>query len=115
MYMAIPRGGELPPEYNSKDYCLKLKKNIYGQKQAGRVWLKHLESGLPDIGFEPSKVLDCLYYRGSTVLLVYVDDMIVFDPSDAAIDQVYFFPFTEWDVASSNSRNWSTTARNWLK
>jgi Reverse transcriptase (RNA-dependent DNA polymerase) len=89
MYMAIPRGCELPPEYNSKDYCLKLKKNIYGQKQAGRVWLKHLESGLSDIGFEPSKVLDCLYYRGSTVLLVYVDDMIVFDPSDAAIDQVY--------------------------
>lgn len=86
--MAIPRGCQLPPGYYPKDYCLRLKKNIYGQKEAGRVLLKHLEKGLSDIGFEPSSVLDCLYYRGSTVLLVYVDDMIVFDPSDNAIDKV---------------------------
>jgi hypothetical protein len=40
IYMAIPQGFTV--EGNTKDYALKLEKNLYGLKQAGRVWNQHL-------------------------------------------------------------------------
>ena len=40
LYMDIPKGFEVKGSNNQ--YVLKLKKNLYGQKQAGRVWYKHL-------------------------------------------------------------------------
>ena len=36
LYMVIPKGFE--PEDDAQDYVLKLKKNLFGQGQAGRVW-----------------------------------------------------------------------------
>jgi len=37
IYMELPQGIQTATG-NSKDHVLKLLKNIYGQKQAGRVW-----------------------------------------------------------------------------
>eukprot|EP00804_Cyclotella_cryptica_P010723 CCRYP_005513-RA/>CCRYP_005513-RA protein AED:0.34 eAED:0.34 QI:0/0/0/1/1/1/2/0/152 len=47
MYMESPPGMETK-HGNSKDYCLKLPLNIYGQNQAGRVWNQYMlhDSGL---------------------------------------------------------------------
>jgi hypothetical protein len=45
--MKLPAGFTLPDrtitEQDRKDYVLKLEKNLYGQKQAGRVWCLHLK------------------------------------------------------------------------
>jgi hypothetical protein len=41
MYMKIPKGFSVTDDPNG-DYVLKVHKNIYGQKQAGQVWNKHL-------------------------------------------------------------------------
>ena len=41
-----------------------------------------------EIGFKPSKFDPCLYYRGSVVFLVYIDNCIVFGLSNQAIEQV---------------------------
>jgi Reverse transcriptase (RNA-dependent DNA polymerase). len=40
IYMEIPRGVKLSDRDETKDYVLKLKRNVYGQKQAGQVWNK---------------------------------------------------------------------------
>jgi patatin-like phospholipase/acyl hydrolase len=45
LYMEIPKGVNLESA-DCKDYVLKLLKNLYGQKQAGRVWYNHLVNGL---------------------------------------------------------------------
>ena len=37
LYMVIPKGFE-PEDDDAQDYVLKLKKNLFGQGQAGRVW-----------------------------------------------------------------------------
>jgi hypothetical protein len=37
IYMELPQGIQTK-HGNSKEHILKLEKNIYGQKQAGRVW-----------------------------------------------------------------------------
>jgi len=46
LYIKLPAGFTLPDrtitEQDRKDYVLKLEKNLYGQKQAGRVWYLHL-------------------------------------------------------------------------
>ena len=88
MYMEIPRGFQLPTGQNPKEYALKLKRNLYGAKQASRVWAQHLTKGLIARGFTQSKVDECVYYRGSMILLAYVDDCIIISPSDDDIDEV---------------------------
>jgi hypothetical protein len=86
LYMDIPKGFETP---NAEEpYCLKLKKNLYGQKQAGRVWNRFLHDGLTKLGFQQSSEDECIYYRGSSILLCYVDDTILIDPSDDEIDKI---------------------------
>ena len=74
IYMEIPVGFVLTG--NKKKYCLKLRKNIYGTKQAGRVWNKHVHKGLLKLGYKASKVDPCVYYKGQTVFMIYVDDGI---------------------------------------
>ena len=53
MYMELPQGIETKNR-NSKDHVLKLLQNIYGQKQAGRVWNHHLTAKLLEVGFTQS-------------------------------------------------------------
>jgi hypothetical protein len=85
LFMEIPRGFEF--ENSRKTHCLCLIKNLYCQKQAGCVWNKHLHKGLIKMGFIQSKIDECIYYRGSTIFLCYVDDSILIDPDPNIINQ----------------------------
>ena len=87
LYMRLPQGYQRRG-MSRKTHALKLVRNVYGQKQAGRVWNKYMDKGMRDIGFKPSAFDPCLYYRGSVLFLVYIDDCIVFGPDTGAIDQV---------------------------
>jgi hypothetical protein len=73
MYMELPQGIRTS-EGDTKDYVLKLLKNIYGQKQAGQVWNEFLVEKLRSIGFKPSFIEDCVIYRKDVIFMVYVDD-----------------------------------------
>jgi hypothetical protein len=79
LYMEIPRGFQ--SEGSRKKNCLLLEKNIYGQRQAGRVWNQYLHEGLVARGFKQSQIDMCLYYRGNVVLLFYVDDGVLSAPT----------------------------------
>ena len=59
MYMELPAGIKM--KKGGKTHVLQLIKNLYGQKQADRVWNRHLHSKLASIGFEQSKYNDFLY------------------------------------------------------
>ena len=73
---------------SQKTHTLKLVRNVYGQKQAGRVWNKYMDQGMKEIGFKPSSFDPCLYYQGSIVFLVYTDDCIIFGPDGPSINVV---------------------------
>jgi hypothetical protein len=72
---------------SSKTRVLRLIKNLYGQKQAGRVWNQHLAKGLQKAGFVASRVDECVFYKGKTIFIVSVDDGIYFGPYLKEIEQ----------------------------
>jgi hypothetical protein len=87
LFMKLPRGLVFEGVDHSM-HCGKLIKNLYGQKQAGRVWNDYLVKGLEDRGFFKSKVDECVFYKGKTILLVYVDDVILCGPNSKDIDNI---------------------------
>ena len=100
LYMHFPKGYEFKDGISEDTHVLKLTKNIYGQKQAGRVWNKYLDEGLVEIGFKPSKMDPCLYFRGRIALLVYIDDHIMFGPNLSELNKVV----TEMRMSSKKFR-----------
>lgn len=85
MYMKIPRGFKIEG-HDQSTHVLKLKKNLYGQKQAGRVlWNQHLNAKLLQLGWKRSIIDDCVYYKGNVIFIVYVDDGIFMSPSNENI------------------------------
>ena len=89
IWMELPLGIEVAesPE-QSRAYVLKLKKSLYGLKQASLNWFEKLKQGLIDRGFKPSEIDPCLYLKENMVLLTYVDDCIIISPSKENIDRL---------------------------
>jgi len=92
LYMKIPAGfvvsARVMTEDERKSHVLKLEKNLYGQKQAGRVWYLHLKKNLEKIGFKGSKHDECLFYYGKTIFIVYTDDTILMGPDQKEIERL---------------------------
>ena len=66
-----------------KETCLKLKKSIYGLKQAGRVWNQTFTKFLASVNLRKSDTDSCLFVdqEGSVedyfAIALYVDDLLV--------------------------------------
>jgi Reverse transcriptase (RNA-dependent DNA polymerase) len=60
MYIEIPIGFKVEG-ISRKTHVLRLKRNLYGQRQAGRVWNTFLHDGLIARGFGQSAVDMCVY------------------------------------------------------
>lgn len=71
-----PQGAELP-----HGYCLKLKKSLYGLKQAPRNWHKTVLGTVLRMGYQQSKLDNCLFFKnddkGLHLIVLYVDDIII--------------------------------------
>ena len=85
-YMKLPKGvSTVKGDRNSQ--VLKLKKNIYGGKNSGRIWYDYLVKGLTNIGFEQSTSNECLFFRDDTMFFFYVDDGIFVSKNKVSIDK----------------------------
>ena len=68
---------------------LKLLQNLCGLKDAGNTWHEHLRKGLVnDLGFQQSLVDPCLFHRDQAVLVIYVDDCLIFTPKKQCADDL---------------------------
>ena len=77
VWVMSPRG-----IHGRKSRCYKLRKAMYGLKQAHLAWHKKLCSGLQDIGFEDLLSEPCVFRRkfvdsSYSFILAYVDDLLV--------------------------------------
>jgi len=79
LYMSPPPNAPLPTD--KQDYVWKLKKSLYGLKQASKLWGEHLASTLLSMGFVRSSADNCIWTRlrhgEYTYIGCYVDDLII--------------------------------------
>jgi hypothetical protein len=76
VYMQPPPGVNAPP-----GYVCRLRRALYGLKQAPRAWFERFVSVIRAAGFSQSAHDPALFVhlspRGRTLLLLYVDDMLI--------------------------------------
>ncbi|KAL2248611.1 UNVERIFIED_CONTAM: Retrovirus-related Pol polyprotein from transposon RE1 [Sesamum indicum] len=90
IYMEAPEGSNIP-----KGYVCKLKRSLYGLKQASRQWNQEFTSKLESYGFIQCKHDYCLFTKltstGFYCLLVYVDDVLLAGPSEHTLSEIKLY------------------------
>ena len=86
IYMELPQGFNVGPE--SGRYVLMLQKNLYGLKEAGHNWFEKLSSALGNLSINPSKVDPYVFIGEDVIVLVYVDDCLIFSQDKERINQL---------------------------
>jgi hypothetical protein len=86
---------EQPPEFgDGTDRVAELNRTLYGLKQSGREWNLDLHEKLTNAGFKRHPVDHGVYTRAvkigdrTTTITVWVDDLLVFAETKAALDAV---------------------------
>ena len=93
---------------------LKLKRNLYGLKDARKTWFEHCLEGLRKMGYVTSKTGPCVWHNKGkssnnnssiqgvpSIIVCYMDDCIVFSKSKENIDSIltrlkkHHFVFTD--------------------
>jgi hypothetical protein len=69
-------------------YALRIKKNMYGLKQAGNNWFDALKTSLLSLNFKQSEHDPCLFIKNNCLILVYVDDCLIFSKNNEILDAV---------------------------
>lgn len=86
VYMTQPPGFVVKGKEN---LVCKLLRAIYGLHQSGRAWFGELHKTLVKLGFKKLDWANCVYtFNNHIVLLLYVDDFVLFGKSKRHIDNV---------------------------
>ncbi|KAL0374404.1 UNVERIFIED_CONTAM: Retrovirus-related Pol polyprotein from transposon RE1 [Sesamum radiatum] len=97
IYMLPPDGYSIP----AGKVC-KLRRSLYGLKQASRQWNRELTDKLLGYGFSQSPHDYCLFTKntdtGLLILLVYVDDVLLTGPSLSQINAAKEFLDSEFTI-----------------
>ena len=86
-YMELPKGISIPG-CSPDTHVLHIKRNIYGGKDAGRVWYQYLRAKLESIGFRASIHDECVFYKGRAMYVLYTDDSILAGPDPKELDSI---------------------------
>lgn len=87
IYMQQPPGYDIPGKEN---LVCKLKKSLYGLKQALRCWNKSFQDSMLNLALKQSTADPCVFIQDETesimTVAVYVDDLIVMSTSAEKLD-----------------------------
>jgi Reverse transcriptase (RNA-dependent DNA polymerase) len=101
LYIEIPKGC-MVNGVNDAEWVLQVLMNIYGQKQAGKVWNDFLMHGLTTkLGFTQSKMDPCVLWRGGVIIVIYTDDTIITGAHEIEIDEAIMSIASIIDITSS--------------
>ncbi|CAL5387066.1 unnamed protein product [Camellia sinensis] len=105
VYMQPPPGSTFQPH----QVC-KLQRALYGLKQAPRAWFATFSSTILDFGFTSSSYDSALFIRttahGTTLLLLYVDDMIITGNDTAGILHLKQFLHQQFEMKDLGTLNY---------
>lgn len=86
VYMTQPPGFVVPGQ---EHLCCKLDRALYGLHQSGREWYFEIHEVLLKLGFRKFESCNCVYlFESGLVLLLYVDDIVIFGRNQCIIDDV---------------------------
>jgi hypothetical protein len=89
---------EMPKLFEKSGCVYKLKRNIYGLRQAPVNWFNRLKTGLETRGFVQSKKDPCLFISKDVICLCYVDDCLFFAKDETLITQMIENLQTEFNL-----------------
>jgi len=99
-YLEQPEGFEEP---RKEDWVMKLRKSIYGMKQARRIWNQMFHDAVTGWGFEQSKKDPCIYHchnaMGMVIFGVHIDD--IYSIADPPKENTHFKAelHSRWDIS----------------
>jgi hypothetical protein len=83
IYVHHPRG------FNGKgDEVLRLKQTLYGLTQSPRYFFQYVTGHLIKQGLTASKLDPCLFISKSLIVIIYVDDILIYRKSDNEINEL---------------------------
>jgi Reverse transcriptase (RNA-dependent DNA polymerase) len=83
VYIEMPRG------FKEDGKILKLKRSLYGLRQAPLNWFNYFKGNLEKVGLEQLSDVDpCLFVSDKVICLTYVDDTLLWSPKPEYIDEV---------------------------
>ncbi len=83
IYVTQPTGFE-----QGKHKVCKLSKALYGLKQSPRVWYNTLAAFLKELGFAPIGADYSVFTNGTTIIAIYVDDILLAGPNKKEIQGI---------------------------
>ncbi|UYV66504.1 K02A2.6-like, partial [Cordylochernes scorpioides] len=94
----------LPEGYEDNKIC-RLKKALYGLRQAPSKWNKRFEAFLKTKGLVKSKLENCIFknQNGSLILALYVDDGMLFGSGEEEMDNLLEELAQEFEIRISNN------------
>ena len=100
-----------PVEWRThKNEIWKLKKALYGLKNAPFLFYRTLAKALTSSGWTQSKEEPCLFFQGKVMVLIYVDDLMFFGPSSKEIETVAPSVLSQFEtkevMPERDSENW---------
>lgn len=87
IYMEIPMGTFIDGAHR-KTHVLKLRKNLYGLKQAGLNWFNYLKQGLEERGFQQSTVDPCVFIHSDSIIITYVNNCIILSKEESTVNKI---------------------------
>ena len=99
VYMKQPEGFS---SSSGEHLVCKLKKSIYGLKQASRQWYLKFHNVISSFGFMENIMDQCIYQKvsGSKIcfLVLYVDDILLATNDKSLLHEVTQFPSKNFDM-----------------
>lgn len=102
MFMEIPIGVDIPGT-DRKTHVLELKKKLYGMRQASFQWVKFLQAGMKARGFISSEIDPYVFLKKDCVVLVYVDDCLIFHKTKEGVLNCIKSLAEEFDITREGS------------
>ena len=84
IFMRVPTGLNVPA-----GHACRLRKGLYGLKQAGRIWYNTLRTQLLTTGWKVNVADAVLFSRRDCLLIGHVDDFMVSGPTNSLIDDAF--------------------------
>ncbi|RVW22637.1 Retrovirus-related Pol polyprotein from transposon TNT 1-94 [Vitis vinifera] len=87
---------------NSKQLVCKLKRSIYGLKQASRQWYRKFDQVITSFGFKENTVDQCIYLKFSgrkfIILVLFVDDILLASSDVGLLHETKRFLSSKFDM-----------------